>query len=62
MNDDQRTLLAIRGAVAGMKPADQERVHAAAAIIRDLVTSHPGGHGLMAVVLVGAELAAQDDA
>lgn len=59
MTADDITLLAIRGSIAGMKPADQALIEAAAASIRTLVASHPGGHGLMAVVLVGAELAVE---
>lgn len=59
MTADEITLVEIRHTIAIMKPADQAKVNAAAADIRTLVTALPDGHGVMAVVLVGAELAVQ---
>ena len=59
MTEDQKTLLIIRGVIAGLPDADRKGVELAAAKLREVVLLH-NDHGKMALVLVGAELAAED--
>lgn len=53
--EDRLTLTLIRGEIAGLPQADQEKVTAAASQLRTIVQSF-GQHGVMAMALVGAEL------
>lgn len=56
MNDqDELTLLLIKGSIADLPAADQARVQQAAQQLRDVVEA-AGDHGVMAMALVGAEL------
>lgn len=59
MTEDQKNLLIIRGAIAGLPEADRQGVEQAAAKLREVVLLH-NDHGLVALALVGAELAAKD--
>lgn len=62
MTADQESkvqLLLLRGVVAGLPAADQERVHALAAQLRAEMTAN-GDLGRVAFALVGAEMAAED--
>lgn len=55
MNEDQQTLLLIRGTIAGMTEEQQREVAAAATKIREIANAQ-SDLGLMAFALVGAEL------
>lgn len=52
---DQLTLKLIRGEIAGLPKDDQDKVHAAAQQLRDVIKA-AGDNGVMAMALVGAEL------
>lgn len=60
MTNDQQTLLLIRGTIASQAPEDQAKVKAAEQEIRAIVAKYPEGHAMMAVGLLGAEMAAED--
>lgn len=53
-NEDCITLSLIRGEIVGMPEDDQAKVKAAAAQLRAVLEA-AGAHGLIALVLVGAE-------
>lgn len=57
MTEEQKVLEEIRATLATLSPDDQRKVEMDAALIRR-VASQPDGFGMMAVALVGAELAA----
>ena len=57
MNEDEQTLLLIKGAIAEMPAEDQHQVAECAAQLRTSVTHH-GKHGAVALALVGAEVQA----
>jgi phosphatidylserine decarboxylase len=59
MNQDQVTLLLIKGAIADLPDSDRKGIELAAAKLREIITLH-NDHGRMAMALVGAELAAQE--
>jgi phosphatidylserine decarboxylase len=59
MTEERQTLLIIKGAIAELPDADRQGVELAAAKLREVVLLH-NDHGKMALVLVGAELAAED--
>lgn len=59
MNEAQQQLLLIRGAIYALPEADRQGMELAAAKLREVVALH-NDHGLMALALVGAELAAKD--
>ena len=61
MTEEEQTLLLIRGALAGMPPAEQATVAECAEKIRSLVHDY-GQHGNAAVSLVFAELLQGADA
>lgn len=54
MSQDRVNLIMIRGLVASMAPADQDRVKAAAEQLRALINQH-GDAGVIALSLVAAE-------
>lgn len=58
MSEEQTTLLLLMGALAGMDRADQEQVKSCADKLRSVIAEH-GDNGILALGLVGAELAAQ---
>lgn len=58
MTEEQTTLLLIKGALSEMEPADQEKVKACADKLRAVLNEH-AEHGILALGLVGAELAAK---
>ena len=55
MNEDEHTLLLVRGMIAGMPDADRKEVALAALKLREVVKAH-GEHGLVAIALVVVEL------
>ncbi|KUZ98107.1 hypothetical protein WI40_13970 [Burkholderia ubonensis] len=55
---DLEQLMMIRGAVAMMPPDEAAKVEAALAELREVLTKH-GEHGMFALALAGAELAAK---
>ena len=59
MNENQVTLLLIKGAMADLPEADRQGVELAAAKLREILALH-NDHGLMAFALVGAELQLED--
>ena len=59
MTEERQTLLIIQGAIAELPDADRQGVELAAVKLREVVLLH-NDHGKMALVLVGAELAAED--
>lgn len=59
MNQEQVTLLLIKGAIADLPETDRKGIELAAANLREIITLH-NDHGLMAMALVGAELATQE--
>lgn len=59
MTEERQTLLIIKGAIAELPDADRQGVELAAVKLREVVLLH-NDHGKMALVLVGAELAAED--
>lgn len=58
MNEEQQTLLLIRGEIYALPDADRKGVELAAAKLREVVKLH-NDHGMLALALVGAELAAE---
>ena len=58
MNEDQATLLMIKGAIADLPESDRKGVLLAAAKLREVVKQH-NDHGVMAFALVGAEMQAE---
>lgn len=58
MTNEQETLLLIKGTIASLPADQQQKVAEVAETIRGLMATHPP-YGLMAVALVGAELAAE---
>lgn len=63
MTQDQHDLLLMRGTIAGLPESDRKAIEAAAQELRQVVARHdePGRHhGLLALALVGAELAVKD--
>lgn len=58
MNTDQATHLLILGAISQMPPEDRKLVDACAAEIRHTLKSY-GEHGVLALGLIGAEIAAK---
>ena len=58
MNEDQATLLMIKGTIADLPETDRKGVQLAAAQLRAVVKQH-NDHGVMAFALVGAELQAE---
>ncbi|GHD63819.1 hypothetical protein [Jeongeupia chitinilytica] len=60
MNEDQLTLLLIKGAIAELPADEQQQVHAVTQQIRDVMAAYPSGSAAMAIALLGAELAALD--
>lgn len=58
MNEEQHTLLLVRGTIAGLPEGDRKGVELAALKLREVVKTH-GDHGLMAIALVCAELQAE---
>jgi hypothetical protein len=59
MNEAQQQLLLIRGAIYALPEAERQGVELAAAKLREVVALH-NDHGVMALALLGAELAAKD--
>lgn len=57
MTEEQQTLVLIKGAIFDLPAADQQKVQAAAEIIRQVSQTH-GVYGSLALALVGAEAAA----
>ena len=55
MNDDQVTLYAIQGVIRDLPEFQRQGVYLAAAKLREILKEH-NDHGLLAFVLVGAEL------
>ncbi|MDY7807587.1 hypothetical protein U0E23_34740 [Burkholderia stagnalis] len=55
---DLEQLMMIRGAVAMMPPDEAAKVEAALAELRTVLAEH-GEHGMLALALAGAELAAK---
>ncbi len=58
MNEEEQTLLVIRGTIAGMPEDDQIRVKSIAQTLRNVLEAG-GAHAQLALALVGAEQAAQ---
>lgn len=58
MTEEQTTLFLIKGAISEMEPAEQEKLKACADKLRTLV-GEQGDLGVVALGLVGAELAAK---
>ncbi len=58
MTEERVQLLLIRGAIAELPEADRQGIELAASKLREVVGTH-NDHGLMALALVGAELAAE---
>jgi hypothetical protein len=58
MNEEEQTLLSLRGMIAGLSEEDQIRVKAIAATFRNALEAG-GPYAQMAFALVGAEQAAQ---
>ena len=58
MTNEQQTLLLIKGTIASLPADQQQKVAECADQLRKLMADNPP-HGLMAVALVGAELAAE---
>lgn len=58
MTDEKLQLLLIKGAISDLQPKDREGVEAAAAELRRVVAQY-NDHGLLALALVVAELAAK---
>lgn len=59
MTPEKQTLLLIQGAIYRAPEADRLRVEQLAQQVRTLVRTH-GDHGVLAVALVSAEMAAED--
>ena len=59
MTPEKQTLLIIRGTIAEQSAEDRAKVKAAEDEIRAVLTKYPGGHGMMAVALLGAEMAVE---
>ena len=58
MNQEQVALLLIKGAITDLPEADRKGVELAAVKLREVIALH-NDHGVMAMALVGAELAAK---
>lgn len=56
MTAEQQTYLLIKGAIADLEPDDQKRVAEALQRPRDVMAEYPGGHAVMAMALLGAEI------
>ncbi len=56
MTEEQLTLKQIRDYIASLPLADREKILQIAEVLRDIVNRNVG-HGVMALSLVGAELA-----
>ncbi|MDD2711377.1 MAG: hypothetical protein PHU77_00515 [Simplicispira sp.] len=59
MTEEHKTLLIVRGHIAGLPVPDRTGIELAAAKLREVVLLH-NDHGRMALALVGAELVAED--
>ncbi len=59
MTEEHENLLIIRGHIAGLPLADRKGIAQAAQKLREVIAHH-NDHGLLALALVGAELAAKD--
>lgn len=58
MNQDQLTLLLIKGAITDLPPTDQAVVEACVKQLRDVLAAFTPEHGAFALSLLGAEAAA----
>lgn len=58
MNEDQATLLMIKGAIADLPDSDRKGIELAAEKLREIVKLY-NDHGVMAFALVGAEMQAK---
>ncbi|ARB07017.1 hypothetical protein [Microcystis phage MACPNOA1] len=58
MSEEHQLLQEVQGAIAAMPESDRSAIAIAADALRELIKTH-GGHGAMALALVGAEFAAQ---
>jgi len=59
MNENQQVVLMIKGVISELPTEQLAKVNNALAEIRALVQTH-GDYGVMAVALIGAELAAEE--
>lgn len=59
MNEEQQQLLLIRGEIYGLPETDRQGIEIVAAKLREIIAHH-NGHGIVALALVGAELAAKE--
>lgn len=60
MTAEELQLIEVQKVIGAMSSVDREKVRAAASIILAIVDAYPDGHGMTAVALVGASLAAQE--
>ena len=60
MNTQAMQVIMVRGVIAGLPKEDQEKAEACYLELKEIVDRH-GNYGIMALALIGAEVAARGD-